>query len=220
MPDLKGLNLSSALNLLNKIKINGRQVSPGRGVISYVYSNTMNENHIIDQNPEFGSNVAPWQKINFLVSTTSKKDNDRMPNVTGQNIDLCYNLLISKGLLVSEEILPTGKISKSGVIISQSPYKRSRFEKGDRIKLKILYYPHNKGLYTAYEKFEYKVPADLKAGIYEAHIEDDGSDRIRFSGNVKPGKKIRFVFKRHGNANVIIRSENKIIKEILVNREN
>ena len=125
-----------------------------------------------------------------------------MPGVTDQSIELCFDLLRAKGLSVNQEIVAVNDPVASGLIMSQTPAKGTPVKKGDTCTVQVGWYPLDKHDYAAYEKIEFQIPADEKAGTYEASVEDGHSKRIRFSRNAGPGQKIVFVFRREGNATI------------------
>lgn len=215
MPNLIGTKLPFALNKLNNITFNDKSYSLDTGIISYIPSKVP-ESVIIDHSPEVGEEISPDRKINLLISAGDIANDMAMPRVTRQSIELCYDLLLSKGLHVAEEIIPTDSMSKSGRIESQNPDPGQPVHEGMLVKLKIYYYSQNEKQYSAYERVIYNIPQDEKKGLYEAYIEDNKSKRIRFSRIMNPGWKIDFLFKRRGTARVSIMFEKKVIDVIIL----
>lgn len=211
VPVVKGSELSIAKNKLKNLHVGDETISLGVGVISYIPSNEVADNIVISQNPVAGEKISPEQTVNLLVSSGKIEDDMRMPAVTGQSIDLAYDLLLSKGVRVYQKIVQVGP-KRSGKIISQKPYGRSRIKKGEQVNLTIGLYKTDKHFYSGYERFAYVIPESEKDGLYEAFIEDSNSRRIRFSRVMKPGKKIEFVFYRVGNAKITILRDKKQIK--------
>ena len=140
----------------------------------------------------------------------------RMPNVTNQSIDLCFDLLLAKGLSIAEEIVITDKKWRSGIIQSQKPQRGEEIKKGRVAKLKVNYYPLMEHPYTSYERVTYTIPSDEKRGLYEVYIEDSKSKRIRFSKIMKPDWKIDFIFKRKGKARVSITRDKEVLEVIKI----
>jgi beta-lactam-binding protein with PASTA domain len=217
VPILIGKELPLALNDLKRIHHFGRSISLGTGVISYIPSDMVADNIVIDQCPLPGEKVAPERKINILVSSGKLAPDSVMPGIVGQSIDLCFDLLRAKGLVVVEEVLTTDDRNASGVIAAQTPKKGEIVQKGEVVRVKVNWYPLDTNPYTAYEKIDYLVPDDAKPGLFEAYIDDGRSKRIRFSQFVKPGRKIVFVFRRVGNAHVSFRCNKKEIDEMDIN---
>ena len=189
VPNLVGTELPIAINKLKNLHYHDKVISISVGVISYVPSEKSANNIVINQSPKSGQKITPSMKINLLVSVGSLKSDNKMPNVTGQSINLCYDMLKAKGAIIRQEIVKTAKISDSGLVISQSPKKGSRIKNNDVIKLKVKWYSLKEHPYIAYERIDYKIPNDLKKGLYEAYIEDNHSKRIRFTKKMKPVKR-------------------------------
>lgn len=211
VPTLVGKELPLALNNLKNIHRHDRTLSLGTGVISYIPSDKVTDNIVIEQLPRAGETVSPDRKINLLVSSGKLAPDALMPGVTGQSIELCYDLLRAKGLSVNEEIVATDNPEASGLIVSQTPAKGTPLTKGGTCTVQIGWYPLEKHTYAAYEKIEFQIPADEKAGTYEALVEDGHSKRIRFSRSAGPGQKIVFVFRREGKAVItFLRNKTKV----------
>jgi beta-lactam-binding protein with PASTA domain len=214
VPNLIGSKLPFAVNKLKNLHYNDRSYTIGTGVISYIPSDKITESVVIEQNPEAGEEISPDRKVNLLVSSGKVGADMKMPDLQGQSIDLGFDLLLSKGVSVSEEIVITDTASKSGNIISQTPYAGEAIQPGTVVKLKVNYYPQKEKPFTSYERVTFQVPSDEKEGLFEAYIDDSSSKRIRFSGKMKPGWKIDFVFKRKGVAKVSITNNKEIVETI------
>ncbi len=217
VPNLVGKELPLALNHLRNIHRHERTLSLGTGIISYIPSDTVSDNTVIDQSPRAGEKVTPDRKINLLVSTGKIAADAVMPDVRGQSIELCFDLLRAKGLTVNEEFVATDDVTKSGVVVSQTPAKGTLVQKGDTCTVQVSYNPLDKHPYAAYEKIEYQIPGDEKQGLYEAYVEDGHSKRIRFSRKAGPGQKISFIFRREGNATITFRCDKKRIDDMTIN---
>lgn len=216
VPNLIGTELPVAINKLRNLHSNGKAISISTGVISYISSETNADNIVIEQSPTAGERINQGRKINMLVSSGKTNGENRMPDITGQSIELCYDLLLSKNVNISEEIVETGRRDKSGVVISQNPQKGTLLKEGAPVKIKALWYPVKDHSYTAYEKVEYLIPGDQKTGLYEAVIEDNKSKRTRFSSKMNPGSKIQFIFRRTGNAKINILLDKRSIRTISI----
>jgi beta-lactam-binding protein with PASTA domain len=214
VPGLIGTKLPFALNKLKSLHFNEKSYSIQTGVISYIHSDTVTESIVIGQSPEAGEEISPDRLINLLVSAGKIETDMKMPELKGQSIDLCFDLLLSKGLSISQEILLTDSAAYSGIVESQNPKVGEAIERGTQVKLKIYYYPQKEKTYSAYERVTYVIPKDEKSGLYEAYIEDNKQKRIVFSNKMKPGWKMDFVFKRKGEAAVIITNNREVIEEV------
>jgi len=218
-PSLIGLSLPKAKNKLKNLHVKGKAVSLKVGVITYMISNKYKENHIIKQNPNVKERIDPNQKINLLVSSGLKDKSLRMPKVTGQKIDLVYDMLLSKGLKVDIETVVTSSIQKSGTILSQKPYRGATLKDKKNVLLKVAYYQLKDHPFAAYEKVNLKIPENNGEGLYELQVEDLHSKRIRFSKKMKGGRSLKTIFYRKGNAKINIYKDKKQIRtfEIGVN---
>ncbi|HON77239.1 MAG TPA: PASTA domain-containing protein [Spirochaetota bacterium] len=219
VPGLTGIELPFAINKLKNLHIHDRSVSLSLGVVSYVPSNTIGENIIIDHSPKKGEKVTLDRKINVLVSAGKKDIEMKMPDVTGQSIDLCYSLLLAHGLDIQQEISKTGRIDESGTVTAQSPAKGSVIKKGDTAVLKVQYYPVTEHQYLGYEIIDYTIPGDEPKGLYEAVVEDNKSKRICYSRQMSPGQRISFVFHRTGNSKISILANKNTIKVMTIDVE-
>ncbi len=219
MPNLVGTDLPRAINRLKSLHYLDKKVALATGVISYVKSDKVPENIIIAQDPKGGEKVSPSRLINLLVSSGKNDTNITVPDVTGQSIELCFDLLQSKGLSVNQEIVVTDDRQKSGIVLSQNPPKGSPIKSGDTIHLQVQWHPLTEHPYNAYEKIEYKIGSDESEGLYEAQIEDGSPKRVRFSRRMRPGQSIQFLFHRTGNARISIMCNKSRIDVINIDAE-
>lgn len=220
MPPLVGKELPIARNMLKNLHLGERTISLGMGVVSYVPSETSGENIVIDQSPKAGEKVAPDQKVNILVSAGKVGPDMTMPSCTGQSIDLCFDLLLSKGVTVTQEVVNAENKNDTGRILEQTPPAGSPIAKGDVVNLKVAYSPADTHFFRGYEKIEYKIGDSDEAGVYEALVEDFDPQRVVSSTMLKPGQIFQFVFQRTGNARVSIMKDKKSIKTIRIDVEN
>lgn len=220
VPSLVGMELPFALNKLKNLHSYNRSVSLAAGMISYIPSEKSAENIVISQSPGAGEKVGPNRRVNLLVSAGKTQGDMNMPNVTNQSIDLCIDLLLSKGLYIDQDIVPGSRRDQSGLVVGQTPLKGVPVKRGDTARLRVLYYKPVEHTYRAYERVEFTVSGDKGAGLYEAYIEDDAARRIAFSREMKAGQKIDFIFHRNGNARISIVKEKRVIKVIRINAEN
>ncbi len=219
VPNLVGIELPFARNKLRNLHSYNRSISLQTGVISFIPSGKTPDNIVIDQSPKPGERVTPDRKINLLVSAGKTENDMVVPEVAGQSIDLCFDLLLAKGLYVDQEITETEEMEKSGIIAAQTPEKGGQAARGDVVRLKVAYYKLKDHPFRAYERVQYDIEKDEKGGLYEAYVEDNEPKRIVYSRVMKPGQKIDFVFHRSGNARVSIVFSKKVIKVIRINVE-
>lgn len=212
VPNVVGLELPFALNKLRNQHVNERSVSLPIGVISYIPSEKTAENIVIDQSPKPGEKTTLERKVNLLISAGKVADKMEMPEVTGQSIDLCFNLIASKGVMINQTVVNINQKELSGLVASQNPIKGSKIDKGATVTLNVNYYKMNEHPYRAYEFVTYTVPADEKAGVFEAYVEDNTAKRLCNYSNMNPGQSMSFVFHRTGNARVSIVSSKRVIK--------
>ena len=137
-----------------------------------------------------------------------------MPYLIHQSIDLTYDLLLSKGVNIQENIIETANIKMSGKIAGQTPGSGAYLVKNSTAHLRVYWHKMKDHPYIAYEKVDFTVPEDQIAGLYEAFVEDFGPKRIRYSAKKRPGQKIAFVFRRTGNAKITITCDKKPVRII------
>lgn len=219
VPILAGTSFAMAKNKLKNLHFNEKPVSLPLGMVTYLPSDKTAENIVIAQIPPAAQKVKPDRRVNLLVSAGKLGADQNMPDVAGQSIDLCFDLLLAKGYFIDEDIVNTNDPNQNGIVFAQNPPKETALNRGDTAKLKVYYYPAKERPYYSYEKIEYKIPADEKEGIYEAYIEDHNSKRTRFFKKMKPGEDIRFVFYRTGNAKVTILRDKKSIRVFGINAD-
>ncbi len=218
-PSVVGMELPMALNKVKSLHYRERSVSIAKGVISYIPSDKNAENIVIGQSPRAGEKITPDRKINLLVSSGKAQPDAVMPDITGQSLELCYDLLMSKGVYIQEDIANTGELAKSGIITAQNPAKGAVLEKGSTVRLNVGHFPLTDKIYIGYETVEYRIPDGEKAGLYEAYIDDNSSRRTRFSANMRPGQIIKFMFQRVGNSRVSIVCDKKPVKILSIKVE-
>ncbi len=221
VPSLVGEELVIARNKLGTLNIGERNVSLDTGVITYIPSEKHSENIVIAQSPRPGDRVSPDSRVNMLVSMGSIKPEMKMPDVSGQHIDLVFDLLLSYGVNIEEIIEPTDTLAESGLILEQTPAAGSALSKGDTVSLKVAFFERDITYYRSYEKVSLVAPggSDDGAAQYEAWIDDDMQRRIRFSSVLEPGEKISFVFYRTGAAHIEILRNKKREKVLRIDAD-
>ncbi len=220
VPNLIGLKLPFAINKLKNIHIDKRSYTLSVGAISYIPSDKIKDSIIIDHSPGGDEEVTPDRKINLLVSAGKISPGMKMPRVTGQYIDLCFDLLLAKGVYIYEKVEITDKKWKSGVIKAQKPGPGESIFKQQTVKLEVYYYQRKEHPYISYERVTYQIPSDEEKGLYEVIIEDNRARRTRYSRIVKPNRKIDLVFKRKGNAKISITKNKEIIEKYSIDIDN
>lgn len=208
VPSLIGSPLSSAKTKLLNLHTGQRTVSLLTGVVTYMPSDKP-EGIVLQQSPAAGEKVPHSLRVNILVSSGSVSD-ALMPDIKGQSIDLVYDLLVSKGCVVEQEIVNTDSPDLSGQILEQSVSAGTSISSGMTVKLKVAYFPIKEHLYNAYELVKYEMKkSDMS--LVEAYVEDDLGNRLCYSANTDGGKEIAFIFARHGNARVSILRNKKLV---------
>ena len=219
VPSLVGKELPIAKNMVKNLHIGERTVSLGIGVVSYVASSKSADNIVLDQSPKPGEKITPETKINILVSAGQAAPDAKMPDLAGQSIDLCFDLLLSKGVFIEQEVVPVQTAGENGRITAQEPAKDSVLTTGQTVKIKIGYFTKEEHYYNGYEKVSYQIDKDEKDGLFEAYVEDYNPKRICYSAQLKPGQTMQFVFQRAGNARVSIMRNKKSVKVMRINVE-
>ncbi len=219
VPKLVGIPFPMAQNKLKNIHYHDRTLSLGLGVVSYIPSNTIEESMVIDQQPPAGEKITLDRRINMLVSSGKIGTDPVMPDLTGQSIELCFDLLAAKGLRVLIDPVKVEESSLSGLIAGQSIEPKAAVNRGDEVVLKVQYYTAPVRAYSAYEKVEYKIPSEFQEGLYEALVDDAKSKRIRFSRQMKPGQMMLFIFFREGDAKVNILCNKKHMRTMNIDAD-
>jgi beta-lactam-binding protein with PASTA domain len=219
VPNVAGVSYAMAVNKLKNLHFNEKPVSLSIGMVTYIPSEKTADNIVISQLPPAGERVKPERRVNLLVSAGKTAVDAVMPEVTGQSVDLCYDLLLAKGVFIDIEVVQTVTPADSGIISVQSPAAGTVLKKDDIVKLKTSLYPSKEKPYSAYDICEYKIPSDEQPGIYEAYVEDNTSKRVRFYKRMKPGEIIRFPFHRNGNAKVTILRDKEKVRVLNINAD-
>ncbi|MGL4369989.1 MAG: PASTA domain-containing protein, partial [Spirochaetota bacterium] len=219
VPSLAGKELPVAKNMLKNLHIGERTVSLGVGVVSYIPSEKSADNIVLDQSPKPGEKVTPETRINILVSAGAVAPDLKMPDLSGQSIDLCFDLLLSKGVFVEQDVVSALTAGENGRITAQEPAKDTVLAAGQTVKVKVAYFTKEEHYYNGYEKVSYQIPDDEKEGLYEAYIEDYNPKRICYSAHLKPGQTMQFVFQRAGNARVTVMRNKKSMKVMRIDVE-
>jgi beta-lactam-binding protein with PASTA domain len=218
-PSLVGKELPVAKNMLHNLHLGDRTMSIGVGVVSYIPSDKSAENIVLDQSPKPGEKITPEQKINILVSAGAVGPDMKMPDLSSQSIDLCYDLLSAKGVIIQQEVVIAATSQETGKIVSQDPTRDAPIVSGQVVKLKVGYYPKEEHYYYGYEKINYLIPEDEKEGLYEVYVDDYNPKRVVFTQRLKPKQAIQFVFHRTGNARVSILRDKKPVKVMSIEVE-
>ncbi len=214
VPQLEGNQLFVVKNKLNSITIAERSVSLPIGVITYYPSDKEAENIVVKQSPKAGQRVPLGTRVNLLVSLGQAAPDAKIPDLVNQTIDLCFDLLMSKGVQIDETLVPAASAEQSGLIIEQNPPAGTILNPGDVVKLKIAVFKTQAAFYNSYETFSYKLSNSDPAGHYEIVIKDDISERIRYSKKAKGGDLLTFAFFRTGNAKAVITVDKKYLKSV------
>ena len=213
VPNLVGTELPVAKDKLNKMHYHDRTISISSGIISYISSDNVAENIVIAQNPKAGEKITPSRKVNLLVSSGPSKETNTIPKVVGQSINLCYDLLRSKGLNVTQQINIVGDRNLSGTIAAQTPPEGTKITPEMNIKLTVNYYPMTDKPYYAYERINYEIPQKSGPGIYQIMVEDQESERIVFEGEPNAARRLDCVYNRSGNAQITILKDKKVVQK-------
>lgn len=216
VPNLIGSELPVAKGKLSKMHYHDRTISIRTGIISYVSSEKVPENIVINQSPKAGEKITPAQKVNLLVSSGSVSEAPTVPQVVGQSIDLCYDLLRSKELNIIQQINIVNDKNISGIVAAQVPAAGTKITPEMTIRLTVNYYPMTDKPYYAYERINYEIPKKIDPGKYQVLVEDQESKRIVFTGDPNAARKLECVYNRSGNAKITILKDKKVIQKFKV----
>ncbi|WP_416176337.1 Stk1 family PASTA domain-containing Ser/Thr kinase [Clostridium sp.] len=115
------------------------------GDVSYRYSDDVERNHVISQDPEFGSSVEEGSSVNIVVSSGPETKYISVPDVTGRNISDAESILSNAGVSYAEKSVITEDESQDGIVLSQSE-SGSKVKEGTTIIIK--YYKYEKPNYN------------------------------------------------------------------------
>jgi beta-lactam-binding protein with PASTA domain len=221
MPELTGEELVIARNKLLTLNIGERKISLKTGIVSYVPSEKHAENIVIGQSPKAGELVTPNSSVNLLVSMGSNNPEMTMPDITNQHIDLTFDLLLSHGVNIIQQIETVDELNQTGMILNQIPAPGAALNKGDTVTLTVAHFERDRKYYNSYERVSFIVPgkSDESPVLIEAWINDDLGKRVRYSNVIKPGEDAQFVFHRTGNAQIEIMKAKKKEKVIRINSD-
>ena len=174
-----------------------------KGKIDYEYSEVIDENVIISQNPSEGSRVSEYVPINFLVSKGKNKDVFLLPNFIGKNYEYACKILSDYNIKYKLKLVKTDDKNKINKIIAQNIKSGKTLNKFDSIELTIASVDNNE--YLDYRCISFDVPLDISKYIdkkknklnlrLELKKENNNNfDRlIIFDGLVYQGEKLQNV---------------------------
>ena len=131
VPNLVGLSQEEALQALEDHGL-------ARGSISGEYSDAFEENHIINQDPEFNEELDPGGSVNLTISRG--KEIILIPNIIGRDFIEASSYLESLGLLVKSSKAPiteTSSIREPGKIMDTIPSPGSEVQANSMVELII-----------------------------------------------------------------------------------
>ena len=113
VPDITGLHISQAVQIVLDMPIYIVQNDP-------VFSDTVQENHIISQEPEPGTMVAFGSNIYIVYSMGAVQQLATVPNLQGMTETTARTSILSAGLNVGMVTVEESETVQRGQIISQS----------------------------------------------------------------------------------------------------
>jgi serine/threonine-protein kinase len=128
MPDITGLNIEEAENILESKGYINRE-------IIYEVSDTEAEGYVISQSPETGENVIPSQ-VQVIIRVSSGPEVMTMDNLMGLTKDEVEAFAKDTGLKTIYENEYSDTVEK-GKVISQDPPPYTELQKGDTVTVKL-----------------------------------------------------------------------------------
>jgi eukaryotic-like serine/threonine-protein kinase len=126
VPDLSGKTADEAKK---ELTANGLKSASGEAE----YSDTVEEGHVISQNPAAGTEVAKDSTVTYILSKGSAGID--VPNVVGQREGAAVTTLNNAGFYVNTDYMESDTV-EAGLVISQDPSSGKRKE-GDAVNIVV-----------------------------------------------------------------------------------
>lgn len=129
IPNIYGLNLDEARNILNSKKINIKR-------IDYLESD-IEENTVLSTYPKYGDLVKFGESISILVSSKHIKKVDSMPNIIGYDISRAKEILKKYDITNIDIIGLYDENYPENMVIRTNPMPNKEIDKKSRLKIYI-----------------------------------------------------------------------------------
>lgn len=126
VPDVRGMPLKSALEKLEKLELEGREV--GR-----VFEVKYPAGWVVSQRPEPGRKVKVGRTVNLMVS--SGREKVIVPNLIGRNLSQVDAVLSATELKLGEVKRETQPHLEEGIVIAQEPLPNEEVLVGSQVNL-------------------------------------------------------------------------------------
>lgn len=196
VPSVEGKSQSSATRTLEAA---GFEVE-----VEKDYSDDVDEDDVISQDPEGGQSVAKGSTVTIVVSQGPETKEVTVPDVIGLTLSDARNQITSKGLKVGSVSEKNSDSVAEGEVMYQSVKEGTTVAEGTSINLTVSKGPENPKdddeddggnaspgesektttySHTVSDNYETSVPVQVV-------VQDSKGERTAYSGNCEPGQKI------------------------------
>jgi len=215
VPDLRNEHLRAV-----RLKLKNAGFLLDDSKISYIYSQEVQKNFVIAQNPMAGVKMPRGSKIALLLSKGEKPNYVFVPDLYGKSIIEAKNLLNKNGLILGKISYVINKEFPFDIVIKQFPRYGMKVPKDSKVDIVIngnrartleLELKQLKKIF-----FNYKLPLSDKTELkIKVMLKDDIGEREIYSKFHKPGEVIEFPVTGAGRMEITIFENNKKLEKII-----
>ena len=214
IPDLKGLTMDEAEKILKEIGLS-------IGKVKYESSDSVENGHIISQNPKSPDKVEKGTKINLVIcrkNSDETKPSKALPDTSGMSLDAAIKALQDAGYNV-------GNISNLDSSKDQSQAKvTSQSQQGDSVDLSVEYPsaapaadPNANNQEQAGTTHTGMVNISVPSGASSQHVQivvsDDNGSRVVYDRNQSGGDSISKSVSGTGRTRVKVYINNSLVQD-------
>lgn len=212
MPDLRYQSLRDVQLDLSRAKL-----SLGR--VTYVRSDAVPDNHVIDQDPSPLADVVEGQTVNLVVSRGGAQTG-KVPDFTGLSVDdaraLAQKNNVKLGQLVWTPLGPKGP--KHGIVARQSVPPGTRVSAYQPVSLQISAGPNESGYLLRQVHVLASVPQDDSVApgqsvLVVLRVRDATGQYDAYRAYAQPGQKLDFTISTLGTSVVDFYENNRLVGE-------
>jgi len=228
VPDLRGLTLSSAKEILFRSGAIEGKGGLRTGYLAYVYLPATEKGKIIAQSPLPGTEVVRGTPVSLLISQGHWSKSFLMPKLVGMKLEDTLQKIKELGLVINQvkEIHKEG--APKGIIIDQSPPDGCWVRASDKVDLvvskrtdlvvpkdkKESKEPKPKGAERIHLKLvRFKVPEGFYYKQVRMVVTDDSGKREMYNQKEAPGRTIETLVSITGRAKISIYVDGELVEE-------
>jgi beta-lactam-binding protein with PASTA domain len=218
MPDLRYQSIREVIIDLNRAKLQ-------LGRVTYVKSDLIPANHVIEQDPEPLAYVVEGQSVNLVMSKGGASI-VRVPQFVGTQIDQARAVAASAGVELGQIVwTPLGKSGpKHGVVARQSIAPGTRISSFEPVSLQVSAGPNESGyiIRQVHVLASIPQPADATSGksvTVVLRVRDATGQYDAYRAYAQPGQKLDFTVTAVGTSVVDLYVDNALAGETRLGEE-